>query len=85
MLNPATNVTQDDFNKFTRMLKKKLLANEKVVVELRSGHEVELEWFTEDGPEYEHFCFRKPGTYLIWNNDGTSITSDDFDIMGDAY
>lgn len=82
MRNPTTNATRDDFNRFTRMLKKKLLAKERVLVELRDGRIVELEWYTEEGPEYESFCFTKNGCYLIWNNDGTSITSSDFDIMG---
>jgi len=85
MLNPATNATQDDFNKFTRMLKKKLLANEKVVVELRDGRYVELEWFVGTGFDegIEFFACRN-GSYLVWQNDGTSMTNDDFDIMSDV-
>ena len=81
MLNPATNKPKDKFNVFTRYLKDKLDKGEKVLVELRDGRIVELEWYDEEGPEYEHFCFRKNGCYLIWENDGVSITSQDFDIM----
>lgn len=83
MLNPATNKPKDGFNVFTKMLKSKLDKGEKVLVELRDGRIVELEWFVGTGFDegVEHFCFRKNGCYLIWKNDGVSITSQDFDIM----
>ena len=84
MKNPATNYTQDDFNRFTRSLKQRIDAGERVLVELRNGRIVPLTWFDGDGPEYEYFLCNKGTMYLIWNNDGTSVTSSDFDIMGDA-
>ena len=82
MLNPATNKPKDKFNVFTRYLKDQLDKGVEVKVELRDGRVVELEWFTEEGPEYEYFCYRQNGCFLIWENDGISVTSSDFDIMG---
>ena len=86
MLNPATNVARNDFNKFTRMLKKKLLAGERVFVELRDGRIVELEWFVGKGFDegIEYFQSKQNGYILAWNNDGTSITNEMNDIMRDV-
>jgi len=83
MLNPATNVLQNNFNVFTRMLKGKLLAKERVLVELRDGRIIELEWFVGTGFDngIEYFRHQKNGDYLVWENDGTSFTNSDFDIM----
>jgi hypothetical protein len=84
MKNPATNATKDDFNVFTEFLFKEIKAGKKPLVELRDGRVIPLSWFDEEGPEYEHFVFRnnEKNIYLIWENDGHSITSQSFDIMG---
>jgi hypothetical protein len=84
MLNPATNKPKDKFNVFTRDLKDRLDLGQTVIVRLRDERRVELEWFVGTGFDegVEYFCYRKNGCYLIWENDGISITSQDFDIMG---
>ena len=83
MLNPATNKPKDKFNVFTLALKAKIEKGERALVELRDGRIVELEWFIGTGYDagIEYFCFRRNGIYLIWGNDGISITSNDLDIM----
>ena len=82
MINPSTYYDQDDFNEFTETLYSRILEGKIPKVKLRNGQTVEISWFSEDGPEYEHFkgidVFKN---YLIWNNDGTSVTSRDFDMM----
>lgn len=82
MLNPATNKPKDKFNVFTRYLKDQLDKGVKVKVELRDGRIVELEWFESKSEGCAYFCYTQNGCYLIWENDGISITSQDFDIMG---
>lgn len=82
MKNPATTSRREDFNVCTQSLKDLLDVGQRALAELRDGRIVELEWFDAEGPEYEHFCFRKNGAYLIWENSGHSITSRDFDIVG---
>lgn len=83
MKNPATYVTNDDFNVFTEHLYHKIKMGKKPLVKLRDGRIITISWFDKDGPDYEHFFYRPDaaGEYLIWNNDGTSITSDRFDMM----
>lgn len=83
MKNPATNPEPDGFNEFTRFLKEQIDAGIWPLVQLRDGREFYIDWYTGDGPEYEHFYYKDSDRkiYLIWNNDGTSITSRDFDIM----
>lgn len=83
MKNPATHATKDDFNVFTLFLKEEIAAGRVPVVKLRNGLSVEIRWFTEDGPEYEHFIFRDAsrGVYMIWENDGHSVTRSDDDMM----
>lgn len=83
MKNPATNATKDDFNVFTEHLLEQIKAGKKPLVELRDGRVVPISWFDKDGPEYEHFIYRNEevNVYLIWENDGHSITSRAFDMM----
>ena len=83
MKNPATCATQDDFNSFTTHLKNAINAGRVPRVKIRDGRIVPVSWFDKDGPDYEYFVFRDEAKniYLIWNNDGTSITSDRFDMM----
>jgi hypothetical protein len=81
MKNPATNPEAGGFNVFTRYLKEQIDAGFWPLVRLRDGREFYVEWYTEEGPEYEQFYFRNRDVYLIWNNDGTSITNRDFDMM----
>ena len=81
--NPATNATRDDFNVFTEHLFAMIKLGKKPLVKLRDGRIVPISWFDKDGPEYEHFIYRDDpsNTYLIWENDGHSITSSRFDMM----
>ena len=83
MKNPATCVNKDDFNSFTEHLFNTIMGGGRPLVKLRDGRIVPLSWFTKDGPEYEHFIYRNDDedVYLIWNNDGTSVTSRRFDMM----
>ena len=83
MKNPATNTTKDDFNVFTEFLYNEIKAGRTPLVELRDGRVIPISWYDEEGPEYEHFCYRNKehNIYLIWENDGHSITSRTFDIM----
>lgn len=81
--NPATNASKNDFNVFTEHLYCEIKMGKKPLVKLRDGRIVPLSWFDKDGPEYEHFIYRNDAdnVYLIWENDGHSVTSRDFDIM----
>lgn len=83
MKNPATHrPTCDEFNEFTQWLREAILSGKwKPVVRLRNGMCVELTWFDGDGPEYEYFASDISGRMLAWNNDGTSVTSADYDMM----
>lgn len=85
MRNPATCATRDDFNSFTSHLRNAIKATRVPKVVLRNGLTVPVSWFADDGPEYEHFVFKgiigNTQYYLIWENDGHSITSSDFDMM----
>ncbi len=83
MKNPATNATKDDFNVFTEHLFQQIENGKTPLVMLRDGRIVPISWFTDDGPEYEHFIYRDKSRniYLVWENDGHSVTSRDFDIM----
>lgn len=80
MKNPATNAKRSDFNEFTRYLYVTIKDGKKPSVRLRNGAIVQVDWNTKDGPDYEYF-YCHDGIYYIWNNDGHSITSADFDIM----
>lgn len=83
MKNPATNATKDDFNDFTNHLLDEIEAGKKPLVMLRNGTIVPVSWYNEEGPEYEHFIYRdkSKNMYMIWENDGHSITSRELDIM----
>lgn len=82
MINPSAYYSRDDFNEFTEVLYRRILEGETPQVRLRTGQTVTVSWFTEDGPEYEHFKSTDiNGIYLIWNNNGTSVTSRDLDMM----
>ena len=83
MKNPATNITQDDFNVFTEHLRAMITLGEKPLVKIRDGRIVPISWYNKEGPEYEHFICRNDAdnVYLIWNNDGTSFQSSRFDMM----
>ncbi len=83
MKNPSTNATKDDFNVFTEYLYEQIQLGKKPLVMLRDGRVVPISWFNKDGPEYEHFIYRDDtrNIYLVWENDGHSVTSHDFDIM----
>ena len=83
MKNPATNCTRDDFNRFTQFLYNEIKEGRKPSVKLRDGRVVTINWFDKDGPEYEHFIHTNESehVYLIWENDGHSVTSTDFDMM----
>lgn len=85
MKNPATHSSKDDFNSFTELLYMKLMDGKNVYVKLRDGRILKLEYFVGTGFDegYNYFCNTENGNYLIWKNDGTSITSRDFDIMED--
>lgn len=81
MKNPATHrPSRDVFNCFTESLVTEMRLGRTPLVRLRDGRIVELYWFDEDGPEYEGLASSTAGNYR-WNNDGTSITSQDYDIM----
>jgi hypothetical protein len=82
MKNPATHASQDDFNPFTQWLYNAIKAGDEPKVILRNGEVVKVGWFTEDGDEYAYFCHNDVGgPYVIWYNDGHSLTSADFDMM----
>lgn len=83
MKNPATNVTRDDFNAFTDHVLDMIKNGETPFVKIRNGSILPISWFSADGPEYCYFVFASndTNTYLIWNNDGTSVTSKSFDMM----
>lgn len=83
MKNPATAATKDGFNVFTEHLFQQIKRGRKPLVKLRNGLVVPISWFDKDGPEYEHFIYRNDAdnVYLIWENDGHSITSRVFDMM----
>lgn len=83
MKNPATTATEDGFNVFTEHLFQQIKCGRKPLVKLRNGLIVPISWFDKDGPKYEHFIYRNgaDNVYLIWENDGHSITSRVFDMM----
>ena len=81
MKNQATVKQVDKFNAFTRFLFNAIKQGKAPLVRLRDGRIVSIKWFTEDGPEYEHFLCDDGDMYLIWDNDGVSITADRFDMM----
>lgn len=83
MKNPATTVTREDFNVFTEHLFSEIKLGKKPLVMLRDGRIVPISWFDKDGPEYEHFIYRDDhrDVYLVWENDGHSVTTRDFDMM----
>jgi hypothetical protein len=82
MKNPATHrPANTEFNKFTKHLRHSIANNKVPTVKLRNGFYVDVTWFTADGPEYEHFKSIGTSYPMIWNNDGTSVTSDDYDMM----
>jgi len=81
MKNPATDRIEHDFNAFTQAIKDKYTKHgEKTTVRLRNGSYVDVYWFASDGPEWESLASDTGGCWR-WNNDGTSITSEDFDMM----
>lgn len=81
MKNPATNQPRcNELNCLTYAMYEEIKAGRTPVVRLRDGRLVELYWFDGDGPEYEGFASNTGGSFR-WNHDGTSITSNDFDIM----
>lgn len=75
MLNPSTNrLPQNEFNHCTTAL----IAGFRTV-RLRNGTEVKARAFRYTGDE-EMFIWA-PNRTMMWNLDGTSVTSNDFDIM----
>ena len=86
MRNPAAYASRDTFNPFTEMLLSRIQNGERVWVKLRDGRISPIDWLEEidDDSPYSHFFYKSGTVYFIWNNDGTSITSTDFDIMEDV-
>lgn len=82
MKNPATHrPSREEFNEFTKHIRSRSECEQKTtLVKLRNGSIVEVYWFDLDGPEYAMFA-SDTGMPYRWNWDGTSITSQDFDMM----
>ena len=75
MLNPSTNrLPQDELNHCTAKL-----AGGWRTVRLRNGTEVKARAFTVTG-DHEMYIW-STNRAMMWNLDGTSVTSDGFDIM----
>lgn len=81
--NPAADYYKYEFNDFTKDLYNRIQAGAQVLVRLRDERIVELTWQEEDEDEgcEAGFHFRRGDTWLIWEKDGISITSFDFDII----
>ena len=79
MKNPATHRPgSSQFNEFTRrILYRWEKYREPTRVRLRDGSIIDVTYFTDDGPDYASIACGS----LRWNNDGTSITSKDYDMM----
>lgn len=85
MKNPATCYSKDDFNDFTDYIYNRCIRGMETIVRLRNGMTVSVCWFDEEGDDYAGFRSVHRDPWLIWNNDGTSITSRDLDIMETAW
>ena len=84
MKNPATHKQgRDDFNAFTMWIFEMIKEGRTPIVRLRDGRLIDVEWYDAEGPDYAGFRHRRPESniHFCWNNDGTSITSRDFDMM----
>lgn len=83
MKNPAT-LSRYEFNSFTEALYARIQGHGSARVMLRDGRKVDIAWNeAEDDEDLEenYFFHRSNLQYLIWNHDGTSITSRDYDMM----
>lgn len=83
MKNPVTNRNCDDFNEFTEMLREQCKNGGFVRVKLRNGDETNIKLNFGQGlvRSYDFFCSEDLGRMMIWENDGTSITSYQYDMM----
>jgi hypothetical protein len=66
---------QNELNPFTE----RIVSGEKSVVKLRDGRVVRPLWHKGDETESPHFTTR--GGKYMWNPDGTSVTTADFDMV----
>lgn len=84
MKNPATTNERDQWNTFTRKLKKLIDEKGSYPVTLRDGRVFDVVWFIDPwDSQYQHFRFKDDSRdiYLIWDNCGRSVTSSRFDIV----
>jgi hypothetical protein len=79
ILNPYAH----SFNEFTLMLKEKCEKEGEVLVRMRNGNWVPVSWEKrfEDGEDCSEFNCYKNGCCFVWEDDGTSVTSLDFDLI----
>lgn len=85
MINIAIfNPDPHPFNEFTTRLKYFCEKRRKVLVKLRNETWVPVYWGHPDN-EAPHFYCLDGDLSFIWENDGSSITSDDFDLIEFEY
>jgi hypothetical protein len=77
MRNKAMFMTKDDFNEFTLELRHRT----PTLVTLRNGKKVTVVFEKDKYDEDSEWSFHTANWSMCWNNDGSSITSDDFDIV----
>lgn len=82
MINEAMFVKRDDLNPFTRTLKALCERNPAgVLVQLRNGMLADVAYRPGSDDMPECATFHTPSWSLCWFMDGSSCTSEDFDIV----
>ena len=82
MINQAMVAKQNELNEFTKTLAEQCLKNDNALVKLRNNEIAIVEYHpqeTLDETETAHFA--TPEYSRVWNLDGSSNTSYEFDII----
>ena len=82
MLNEALLRTPNDFNNFTTVLREYIThrSDHSVTCRLRNDTIVDVV-YGSDKPSAEGQYFHSPDWKYCWNNNGESVTSDDYDLI----
>jgi hypothetical protein len=80
MLNHELLKTEIGFNKFTRKIKELCAKDYLTIVRMRNGNWIEVIYQSDMG-EDDNNVFRTKNYSHIWELNGKSITSSDFDLI----
>jgi hypothetical protein len=81
MQNTTLLATRKDFNPFTLELKARCQAHGEVLVGMRNGDYCKVVYRPANPDDFEDEAFHKKDHSAYWNPDGSSLTSDRFDLV----